>query len=97
MMELFRTLNHKFEELDKLLVGRRNKLDGMMKEIRNNDQRRAGLQQLQTQQPRFTVKADDLEDKRTRKIRKDFALDGRLGDISSDRVHDPMRLTSVGD
>ena len=62
--------------------------------MRNINQRRAGLQQIQAQQPRLVVKADVLEDKKTRESREDFAPDGRLGDISSDRVHDPMRLTS---
>ena len=104
MMELFRTLNQKFEkvnmefeELDRLLVRRGNKLDDMVKYIRNTNQRRAGLQQLQAQQPRLAVKTDVLDDKETSESREDFAPDGRLGDISSDRVHDPMRLTSFGD
>ena len=43
------------------------------------------------------MKADVQEDKKTRKSTEDFAQDGILGDISSDRVHDPMRLTSFGD
>ena len=43
------------------------------------------------------MKADVLEDKKSRKSREDFAQDGRSGDISSDRVHDPMRLTNFGD
>ena len=42
------------------------------------------------------MKAGVLEDKKTRESTEDFAH-GRLGDISSDRVHDPMRLTSFGD
>ena len=96
-MEVFTTLNLKIEELDRLLIRTDNKLDGMVKEIRNNNQRRAGLQQLQAQQPRLTVKADVLEDAKTRESREDFAPDGRLRDISSDRVHDQMRLTSFGD
>ena len=58
MMELFRMITKKFEEvnkyfvvkdkkfekLDRLLVRRGNKLDDMVKEIRNINQRRAGLQ-----------------------------------------------------
>ena len=43
------------------------------------------------------MKADVQEDKKTRESTEDFAQDGILGDISSDRVHDPMRLTSFGD
>ena len=43
------------------------------------------------------MKAAVLEDKKTRESREDFTQDGRLGDISSDRVYDPMRLTSFGD
>ena len=86
----------KMEKLDKLLVRRGNKLDEMVKEARNTNQRRAGLQH-QAQQPRLAMKADVLEDKKTRESTEDFAQDGRLGDISSGRVHDPMRLTSFGD
>ena len=44
------------------------------------------------------MKADVLEeDKKSREGREDFAQDGRLGDISSDRAHDWMRLTSFDD
>ena len=43
------------------------------------------------------MKVDVLEDKKTRESREDFTQGGRLGDILSDRVHDPMRLTSFGD
>ena len=85
-----------FKKLNKLLVRGGSKLDDMVKEIQNTNQRRAGLQH-QDQQPRFAVKADILEDKKTRESLEDFAQDGRLRDISSDRVHDPMRLTSFGD
>ena len=53
--------------------------------------------QHQAHQPRLAVKADVQEDKKTRKSTEDFAQNGILGDISSDRVHDPMRLTSFGD
>ena len=84
------------KRLDKLLVRRANKLDDMVKETRNTNQRRAGLQH-QAQQPRLAIKADVLDDKKTRESTEDFAQDGRLRDISSDRVHDPMRLTSFGD
>ena len=81
----------KFEKLD-------NKLEDMVKETRNTNQRRAGLHH-QAQQPRLAMKADVLliEDKKTRERTEDFAQDGRLGDISSGRVHNPMRLTSFGD
>ena len=84
IMELFRTLNQKFEEVNMLLVRTGNKLDDMVKEIRNNNQRRAGLlQQLQAQQPSLTVKTDVLGDKKTRESREDFAPDGRLGDLGT--------------
>ena len=53
--------------------------------------------QHQAHQPRLAMKADVQEDKKNRESTEDFAQDGRLGDISSDRVHDPMRLTSFGD
>ena len=69
----------------------------MVKEIRNTNQRRAGLKQLPAQQPRLAVKADVLEDKKTRESREDFAPDGRSGDISSDRIYYSMRLTSFDD
>ena len=93
----FEEVSPKFEELGRLLVRRGNKLDDMAKEIRNINQHRAGLQQLQAQQPRLAVKADVLDDEKTRESREDFVPDGRLGDVSSDRIHDPMRLTSFGD
>ena len=96
MLKKFEKVNMQCEKLDKLLVRRGNKLDDIVKETRNTNQRRAGLQH-QTQQPRLAVKADTLEDKKTRKSLEDFAQDGRLGGISSDRAHDPMRLTSFGD
>ena len=53
-----------------LLVRTAKKLDDIVKEIRNNIQRRAGLQQLQAQQPRLAVKIDVLEDKKTRESRE---------------------------
>ena len=53
--------------------------------------------QHQAHQPRLAIKADVQEDKKTRESTEDFAQDAILGDISSDRVHDPMRLTSFGD
>ena len=83
------------EKLDKLLVRRGNRLDDMVKEAQNTNQCRAGLQH-QAQQPRLAVKADVQQDKETRESTEYFAQDGRLGDISSDPVHDPMRLTSFG-
>ena len=50
------------------------------------------------QQSRLAVKADPFEDKKNRESREDFAPDGKLGDIASDRVlDDPMRSTSFGD
>ena len=83
-------------KMDKLLVGRDYKLDDMGKEARKTNQRHAGRQH-QAQQPRLAMKADVQEDKKTRECTEDFAQDGRLGDISSDRAHGPMRLTSFGD
>ena len=95
VMELFRTLNQKWKEMNRLLVRRGNKIEDMVKEIQNNNQRPAGVQQLRAQQPRLTVKEDTPGDKKTRESRKGFAPDGRLGDILSDRVHDdPVRLIS---
>ena len=82
----FEEVNMKFEKLGRLFVRSGNKLDDMVKEIRNTNQRHAGLQQRQAQQPRLVVKADVLEGKKTRESRKDFAPDGRLEDIPSDRV-----------
>ena len=96
MLKKIEEINMKMEKLDKLLVRRGNKLDDMVKEARNANQRRSGLQH-EAQQPRLTMKSDVLEYKKTRDSTEDFAQDGRLGDISSDRVHDPMRLTSFGD
>ena len=86
----------KMEMLEKLLVRRGNKLDDMVKDVRNTNQRRAGLQ-YQAQQPRLGMEADVLEDKKTGESTENFAENGRLGDISSDRVSDPMRWTSFGD
>ena len=98
MMEFLRTANQKLEETKRLLVPRGNKIEDMMKEIQNNNQRRARLYQLQTQQPRLAVKADAFEDKKSRESREDFAPDGRLRDILSGRVHDhSVRLTSFCD
>ena len=79
----------KFEKLD-------NKLEDMVKETRNTNQRRAGLHH-QAQQPRLAMKADVLliEDKKARERTEDFAQDGRLEDISCGRVHNPMRLTTA--
>ena len=98
MIKLFRTLNHKLE-MNRLLDRRGKNIEDIVLDIRNNNQRRAGLQQLQTQQPGLAVKANAFEGKKTRESRKGFAPDGRLGDIWSGRVHeDPMmRLTSFGD
>ena len=93
----FEEVNVIFEELNRILVRSDNKLDNMVKEIRITNQRRAGLQQLQAQQPRLAVKADVLEDDKTRESREDFAPDGGSGDISSDLVYDSMRLASFDD
>ena len=82
--------------IDNLIVRGEYKLDDMGKEARNTNQRHAGLRH-QAQQPRLAMNADVLEDKKTRESTEDFTQDGILGDISSDRVHDPMRLTSFGD
>ena len=81
--------NMKFEMLG-------NILDDMEEEALNTNQRHAGLQH-QAHQPRLAMKADVQEDKKTRESTEDFAQDGILGDISSDRVHDPMCSTSFGD
>ena len=96
MLKNFEEVNMQFEKLNKLLVRRGNKLDDMVKETRNTNQRRAGLQH-QAQQPRLAMNADVLENKKTRESTEDFAQDGRLGDTSSDQVHDPMRLIIFGD
>ena len=77
MVELFRTLNQKFEVLDRLLVRTGNKINDMVKEIWNNNQRRPGLEQLQSQQSRLAMKIDVLENKKTSK-REDSAPDGDL-------------------
>ena len=90
-------VNRKFAKSDRLFVRSGNKLDDMVKKIRNTNQRRAGLQQLQAQQPRLAVKADVLEDKKTRESREDFVPDGGLEDILADQVCDSMRLTAFGD
>ena len=96
IMELVRTLNRRLDETNRRLARRGNKVEVMVKEVRNNNQRPARLQQLQAQQSRLAVRADAFEDKKTCKSRQDFTPDGRWGDISSDRVHDgPMRLTSL--
>ena len=100
MLESLTVMLKKNEEInmkmDNLLVGGDYKLDDMEKEARNTTQRHAGLQH-QAQQPRLAMKADVQEDKKTRESTEDFAQDGRLGYISSDRVHGPMRLSSFGD
>ena len=96
MLKKVEGINIKTEKLDKLLDRRGNKLDDRVKEARNTNQLRAGLQH-QAQQPRLAMKADVLEDKKTRESMEDFARDERLGDIFSDRANDPMRLTSFGD
>ena len=76
--------------------GKSGELEGIATEA---GERRITQSEMQHQahQPRLAMKADVQEDKKTRESTEDFAQDGRLGDISSDRVHDPMRLTSFGD
>ena len=76
--------------------GKSGELEGIATEA---GERRITQSELQHQahQPRLAMKADVQEDKKTRESTEDFTQDGRLGDISSDRVHDPMRLTSFGD
>ena len=44
MLNKFEEVNMQFEKLDKLLVRTGNKLDDMVKETRNTNQCRAGLQ-----------------------------------------------------
>ena len=96
MSELLAIITKTFEEVNMKFEHMGNKLEDMVKETRNTNQRRAGLQH-QAKQPRLAMKPDVLDNKKTRKSTEDFAQDGRLGDISSDRVHDPMCLTSFGD
>ena len=96
MLEFLTVMLKKFEEVNMKSEKLGNKLEDMVKETRNTNQRRAGLQH-QTQQSRLAMKADVQEDKKTRESTKDFEQDVRLGDISSDRVHNPTRLTSFGD
>ena len=93
MLKIIDRINMK---MDNLLAKGEFKFEDMKEEALNTNQRHAGLQH-QAQQPRLAMKADVQEDKKTRKSTEDFAQDRRLGDISSDRVHDPMRLTSFGD
>ena len=75
MLKKFEEVNMQFEKLDKLLIRRGNKLDDKVKETRNTNQRRAGLQH-QAQRPRLAMKANVLEDKKTRESTEDFAQDG---------------------
>ena len=70
MLKKSEEVNMKFEELG-------NKFDDMMKEIRNTNRRRAGLQH-QAQQPRLAVKTDVPEDKKYRKSREEFAQDEKF-------------------
>ena len=80
MLESLTVMLKKNEEInikmDNLLVRGDYKLDDMEKEARNTNQCRAGLQN-QAQQPRLAMKADVLEDKKTRDSTEDFAQDGR--------------------
>ena len=77
MLNKFEEVNLQFEKMDKLLVRRGNKLNGMVKEIQNTNPCRAGLQH-QDQQPRLAVKADIQKGKKTHKRLEDFAQVGRL-------------------
>ena len=81
-------------KMDNLLAKGEFKLDDMEEEALNTNQRHAGLQH-QAQQPRLAIKADIQEDKKTRESTEDFVQDGRLGDISSDRVHGKMRFDQL--
>ena len=96
MSELLAIITKKFEEVNMKFEKLDNKLEDMVKETRNTNQCRAGLQH-QAQQPRLAVKAGVLEDKKTHESKQNFSQGGRIGDISADRVHDPMCLTSFGD
>ena len=87
MLKIIDRLNMK---MDNLL------LDDMEEEVLNTNQRHAGLQH-QAHQTRLAMKTDVQEDKKTLESTEDFENGGILGDISSDRVNDPMRLTSFGD
>ena len=87
---MLKIIDRRNMKMDKLL------LDDMEEEALNTNQRQAGLQH-QAHQPRLAMKADVQEDKKTRESTEDFAQDGILGDISYDRVYDPMRFTSFGD
>ena len=98
--DLLAIMTKKLEEIDlkfnMKLEKLSNILDDMEEEALNTNQRHAGLQH-QAHQPRLAMKADVQGDKKTRESTEDFAQDEILGDISSDRVHYPMRLTSFGD
>ena len=76
--------------------GKSGELEGIISEAGETRINQPKLQH-QGHHPRFVMKADVQEDKKTRESTEDFAQDEILGDISSDRVHDPMRLTSFGD
>ena len=76
--------------------GKSGELEGIATEAGERIITQSELQH-QAHQPRLAVKADVQEDKKTRESTEDFAQDGIFGDISSDRVHDPMRLTSFDD
>ena len=91
-MELFRTLNQQLEKMNRLLVKRGNTIEDMMKNIRNNIRRCAGLQQLQTPQPRFSVRADILKDKNTHESREEFAP---TGDWEISRLNGSMTTRCV--
>ena len=98
--DLLAIMTKKLEEFkiqfDKKFEKLGNILDHMEEKALNTNQRHAGLQH-QAHQPSLAMKADVQGDKKTRESTEDFTQDGILGDISSDRVHDPMRLTSFGD
>ena len=74
------------------------KLDELMDKTRETRQCLAGLEQ-DVRQPRLTMEADVISDKKTRKRTEDARTDGVVsGDKSSAQVdHYPMSLTGFGD
>ena len=54
--------------MNRLLDRRDEKIEDTVKEIRNINQRPAGLQQLKAQQPHLVVKANAFEGKKTLKV-----------------------------
>jgi hypothetical protein len=81
MTEKFAEVKIEFEKIHKRLDDRDKRIEDLRK----------------AHQPRLAMEADVKEDDKTREGVEDFAQDGILGDISSDRAHDPTSLTSLGD